>query len=147
MSRRGIGLLGVVMAALVMAIFLPPLAALFSGSYRTVTRSEAAMMAALAASDLLERAATMRFVQAHAGDTLKVPGTPGLALMEPFAGRYQARAVVGVSQASGHTNPASGAPETGLFEVWVTLTWQEGNAGQSLDLRTLVADLGPTKAY
>jgi hypothetical protein len=146
-SRRGVGLLGIVMAALIMAVLVPPIAGLFSSSYGTVSRSEAATLAAVASMDLFERAATTRFVQANLGETLEVPGASGLRLLEPFATAHKAKATVAVSRASGHTNPATGKEETGLYEVAVRISWEEGKAQQSLETRTLVADLGPMGAH
>ncbi len=147
MNRRGVGLLGIVMAALIMAVLVPPIAGLFSSSYSTVSRSEAATLAAVASMDLFERAATPRFVQAHLGETLAVPGAGGLRLLEPFATAHKAKATVEVSRAAGHTNPATGKEETGLYEVSVKVVWEEGKATQSLETRTLVADLGPMEAH
>lgn len=153
--RRAIGLIGVVIGAAILAMLVPPIVGLFSGSYRTVTHSEASLMAALAANDLLERVADIRFVTHHAGETLRVPDEspppgarpPLLTLMEPFATRYRAHAIVEIVRADGHTNPATGRREDGLFDVGVTMTWDEAGHAQELRTRTLVADLGPTKGF
>jgi hypothetical protein len=145
-GREGVGLLGIVLAALVMAILVPPIAGLFSSSYGTVVRSETAMLAAIAATDLYERAATPSFVKAHLGETLTVPGVPGLKLLEPFASAHKAKATLEIGRATGHTNPATGRGETELYEVSVRMSWEEGPSRQTLETRTFVADLGPMGA-
>ncbi len=146
------GLIAAVFAALVLALAVPPLVRLFTGSYRTLASSEAALLAAVAASDLLERVSDPRFALNHAGDRLQLPPEPvpgreadpaaaTLALMEPFAARYRARAVVTFERAAGHMNPATGKEEQGLIEISVKLTWEETKVPHSLDVRTLVGDL------
>ncbi|MBI3893471.1 MAG: hypothetical protein HY303_18290 [Candidatus Wallbacteria bacterium] len=146
--RRGFGLIAAVIAALLLAIAVPPLVGLFSGSYRTLAASEAALLAEVAASDLLERVTDPTFAMNHIGDRLEVPSDPAhpetvsnLRLMEPFASHYRAKAIVTIERATGHKNPATDKEEQGLLEVRVEMTWDEGKIPHSLDTRTMVGDL------
>lgn len=138
----GFTLIEIMLAVFIISVGVVPVINLFLASSKAVEKSGEILEAVICAQDIIDRAKSDSFLWNHPKLSINIPDSnyPEFLIPKNFADKYKASATLSIERAPGHTVLGTGFNEENLFQITVSINWNENQRPRSSRLVTYRAN-------
>ena len=135
-TKRAVTFIEILLAIFIIGVGVLPVLTLFMTGTRTIESGGLIFQVAVAAQNIMDTVRSDTFLWQGLPVKLEIPSDKdrGLYLPTELVKKYKAHASLNIDTAKGHTILRTGEPEENLFQIDITIYWEENGIKKNYSL-------------